>query len=146
MPLGTEVGLGPGDIELVGDPAHMERGTAAPPHFSAHVYCGQTVAHLNDCWALVNIEVARFVLKKIVTRCTLGPPLFLRSSCRLLSICRWFVQRLNSSRPRQKSSYSADGGTIHHRLSRELCWSCCSMRIVMGKSMNLSIVKTFISP
>jgi len=31
MPLGTEVGLSPGDIALVGDPApHTERGTAAP--------------------------------------------------------------------------------------------------------------------
>jgi len=27
--------------------------TAAPPHFSAHVYSGQTVAHLSNCWALV---------------------------------------------------------------------------------------------
>jgi len=35
MPLGTEVGLGPGDIVLDGDPA-------PPPQFSAHVYCGQT--------------------------------------------------------------------------------------------------------
>jgi len=24
------------------------------PHFSAHVYCGQTVARLSKCWALVN--------------------------------------------------------------------------------------------
>jgi len=23
--------------------------TAAPPHFSAHVYCDQTVAHLSNC-------------------------------------------------------------------------------------------------
>jgi len=23
--------------------------TAAPPHFLAHVYCGQTVAYLSDC-------------------------------------------------------------------------------------------------
>ena len=31
MPLGTEVGLGPGDIVLDGDPSPpMERGTAAP--------------------------------------------------------------------------------------------------------------------
>jgi len=32
MPLGTEVGLGPGDIMLDGEPASspMERGTAAP--------------------------------------------------------------------------------------------------------------------
>jgi len=29
-----------------------ERGTA-PPYFSAHVYCGQMVAHLSNCWAFV---------------------------------------------------------------------------------------------
>ena len=46
MPLGTEVGLGPGYIVLDGDPALPHwKGTAAP-HFLAHVYCGQTVAHL----------------------------------------------------------------------------------------------------
>ena len=39
MPLGTEVGLGQGDV-LDGDPAPRKRGTA--PKFSAHVYCGQT--------------------------------------------------------------------------------------------------------
>jgi len=34
MPLGTEVGLGPGDIVLDGDPAFpTERGTAVPPLF-----------------------------------------------------------------------------------------------------------------
>jgi len=49
MRLGTEVGLGPGDIVLDGDPAPpTERGTAAA-QFSAHVYCGQTVAHLSNC-------------------------------------------------------------------------------------------------
>jgi len=50
MPLRVEVELGPGDIVLDGDPAPSptERGTAAP-HFSAHVYCGQTVAHLSNC-------------------------------------------------------------------------------------------------
>jgi len=40
MPLGTEVGLGPGDIALDGDPAPPKRSTA--PQFSAHVRCGQT--------------------------------------------------------------------------------------------------------
>jgi len=42
MALGTEVGFGPGDIVLDGDPAPppLKRGTAL--HFSAHVYCGQT--------------------------------------------------------------------------------------------------------
>ena len=40
-------GLGPGDIVLDGDPAPVaERGTA--PHFWAHVYCGQTIAHLSE--------------------------------------------------------------------------------------------------
>jgi len=50
MPVGTEVGLGPGDIVLDGDPASpTERGTAALDHFSAHVYCDETVAHLSNC-------------------------------------------------------------------------------------------------
>jgi len=53
MPLGTEVGLSPGDIVLDGNPATpMERGTAAPL-FSARVYCGEVVVHLSNCWPLV---------------------------------------------------------------------------------------------
>jgi len=45
MPLGTEIGVGPSDIVLDGDPAPpTQRGTAALPIFSALVYCGQTVA------------------------------------------------------------------------------------------------------
>jgi len=49
MPLGMEVGLGPGNIVLDGDiAAPMERGTVAP-HFLADVYYGQTVAHLSNC-------------------------------------------------------------------------------------------------
>jgi len=48
MPLGTEVGLGPGDIVLDGDPAPTQKG-AQLPQISAHVYCGQTVAHLSYC-------------------------------------------------------------------------------------------------
>jgi len=48
MPLGTRVGLGQGHIVLNGDPAlPTERGTAAA-HFSAHVYCGETDAHLSQ--------------------------------------------------------------------------------------------------
>jgi len=39
MPLGTGVGLVPGDIVLDGDPAFL--------------HCGQAVAHLSNCWALV---------------------------------------------------------------------------------------------
>jgi len=38
MPLGTEVGLGSGDIVLDGDPVpSTEKCTAAPPHFSARL-------------------------------------------------------------------------------------------------------------
>jgi len=52
MPLGTEVGLGPGHIVLDGDPATL-------PQFLAHLYCGQTVTHLSYCycWVLVIIPV-----------------------------------------------------------------------------------------
>jgi len=45
MPLGAVVGLGPSDIVLDGDPAApTQRGTAALPNFSAHVYCDKTAA------------------------------------------------------------------------------------------------------
>jgi len=42
MPLGTEVGLGPGDIVLDGELAPLHRKGHSSPHFSAHVYYGQT--------------------------------------------------------------------------------------------------------
>jgi len=47
MPLGTEVGLGPDDIVLDGGTAPPKRDMA--PQFSAHVYCGQMVAHVSYC-------------------------------------------------------------------------------------------------
>jgi len=53
MPLGKEVGLGPGHIVLDGD-AVGSHPTAAHPHFSVRVYCDQTVAHLRNCRALVH--------------------------------------------------------------------------------------------
>ena len=40
MPLDTEVGLGPGDVVLDGDPDPSKRGT------SPHVHCVQTVGWL----------------------------------------------------------------------------------------------------
>jgi len=40
-PLGTEVGLSPGDFALDGDPAPPQKGDGAPK-LSAHLYCGQT--------------------------------------------------------------------------------------------------------
>jgi len=39
MPLGIELGLGPGDFVLDGDPDPPPKG--AHPQFSAHVYCGE---------------------------------------------------------------------------------------------------------
>jgi len=45
---GMEVGLGPCDTVLDGDPA-PPRKAAHIPHFSAHVCCGQTVAYLSNC-------------------------------------------------------------------------------------------------
>jgi len=43
MPLGREVGLGPGGIVLDGDPAPPKKLHSSPStHFSAHVYCGET--------------------------------------------------------------------------------------------------------
>jgi len=42
MSLGREVGLGPGDIVLDGDPAPPQKKRHSSPHFSAHVYYGQT--------------------------------------------------------------------------------------------------------
>jgi len=52
MPLGTKVGLGPGHIVLDGDPAPspLQKGGHSL-QFSAHVYCGQTVALLSYCIA-----------------------------------------------------------------------------------------------
>ena len=43
MPLGMEVGLGPGDFVFDGDPAPPSEKRAQPPtQFLAHVYYGQT--------------------------------------------------------------------------------------------------------
>jgi len=51
MPPGTEVGLGPGDIVLNGAqlPPPKKNKKEHGPQFSAHVYCGQTVARLSYC-------------------------------------------------------------------------------------------------
>jgi len=42
IPLGTEVGLGPGDFVLDGDSAPAEKWAQPPPPNFGHVYCGQT--------------------------------------------------------------------------------------------------------
>ena len=48
--IGTEVGLDPGDTALDGEPTPHGKGHSSPlAHFSARVYCDQTVAHLSNC-------------------------------------------------------------------------------------------------
>ena len=42
MRLAVEVGVGPGNIVLDGDPACLQKGAQQLPHFSAHVSCGQS--------------------------------------------------------------------------------------------------------
>ena len=42
MPHDMEVGLGPCDFVLDGNPAPSEKKGTDPTHFLAHVYCGQT--------------------------------------------------------------------------------------------------------
>jgi len=54
MSLGKKVGFGPGHIVFDGDPAPPQKGDTAS-QFSAHVYCGQTVAHPSYCSALVQM-------------------------------------------------------------------------------------------
>jgi len=58
MSLGMEAGLSGGHIVLDGDPAPPK---GAQPPFSSHVYCGQTVANLSCCYALVSLSVGRSV-------------------------------------------------------------------------------------
>jgi len=49
------IGLGPGNIVLDADPAPRSKGPS-PPTFWGHIYCGQTIAHLSCCWALIAIR------------------------------------------------------------------------------------------
>jgi len=62
MPLGTEVGLGPCNFVLDGDPAPPVEKKGAEgrnPQFSAHVYCGQTTGWIKMAlgmrWASVQV-------------------------------------------------------------------------------------------
>ena len=66
MALGMEVVLGPGhSVECV------TCGSSSPiwphPQFSAHICCGQTVAHLSYCWVLVHLYV--FLVQVVSVRC-----------------------------------------------------------------------------
>jgi len=41
---------------LDGDPAPPQGKGHSSRYFSAHVYCGQTVAHLSNCWAFFKVS------------------------------------------------------------------------------------------
>ena len=63
MPLGMEVGLGPGDFVLHGDPAAPSTKGGAAPQFSAHVRCGQTAGWIKIALGTeVSLSPGDFVL------------------------------------------------------------------------------------
>jgi len=65
MPLGMDVGLGPGDFVLDGDAALPPKKGAEPcPRiFSAHVYCGQTAGFIKMVLGMeVGLSAGDFVL------------------------------------------------------------------------------------
>ena len=59
-----EVGFGPDDFVLDGDPAPPpKKGSGAPSNFSAHVYCGQTAGLMKLVLGMdVDISPGDFVL------------------------------------------------------------------------------------
>jgi len=64
MPLGMELGLGPGDFVLDGNSAPPpQKGGGAPSKFSAHVYCGQTAGWMKlVLGTVVGLSPGNFVL------------------------------------------------------------------------------------
>ena len=68
MPLGMEVGLGPGDFVLDGEPAppSRKRGRSPPPkkkQISAHVYCGQAAGWIKMVLGMeIGLSPGDFVL------------------------------------------------------------------------------------
>ena len=63
MALGREVGLGPSDVVLDGDPAPSPQKGGRAPQFSAHVYCGQTAGWIKMALGMqVGLGPAHIVL------------------------------------------------------------------------------------
>ena len=63
MPLGTELGLGPGDFFVRGTPLPLPKGRQSPPQFSAHVYCIQTAGWMQLVLGMVvGLSPGDFVL------------------------------------------------------------------------------------
>jgi len=74
----------PGDIALDGDPSPPRKG-AQQPHFSGHVYCGQTVAHLSNCWALVHLSITQSMSLKSINHNVMLFQQFLFAICQISS-------------------------------------------------------------
>jgi len=64
MPLGTKVGLSPGDSVLDGDPALLpQKGVEPPTQSSAHFYCGQAAGCIKLSLGMeVGLSLGDFVL------------------------------------------------------------------------------------
>ena len=65
MPLGMEVGFGPGDFVLDGTPLPVNKNGAERPKYSdsAHVYCGQTAGWMKLVLGMeVGLSQGDFVL------------------------------------------------------------------------------------
>ena len=83
MKLGMEVGLGPVQIVLDGDPApRTQRGTA--PHFSAHVCCGKTAGWIK---MPLGTEVGLDPRRRCVVWGPISPPKWGKSSPSLFGAC-----------------------------------------------------------
>jgi len=63
MSLGMELGLGPGEFVLDGDPAPPHQKGGGAPKFSAHVYCGRTAGWIKLVLGMVvGLSPGDFVL------------------------------------------------------------------------------------
>ena len=63
MPLGIELGLGPGNFVLDGDPVAPSPIGGRTPKFSAHVYCDQTAGWMKMVLGMVvGLSQGEFVL------------------------------------------------------------------------------------
>ena len=63
MPFGIELGLGPDDFVLDGDPVAPPQKGGGPQKFSAHVYCDQTAGWMKLILGMVvGLSPGEFVL------------------------------------------------------------------------------------
>jgi len=99
MPLGMEVGLGPGDFVLDGYPTlpPQKRGRS-PSQFSAHVYCGQKAGWIKIVLSMeIGLSPGDFVLNGDSARPLNFRPMFIIVIVISLEHCTgarryWFVQ------------------------------------------------------